>query len=53
MHWYTGKSLRKIKTHTGALPQSIGFPRGMQGVTRELTAEDIAQQKRNLKFIGG
>lgn len=33
MKKYEGKSIRKGKTNTGKIPNNVGFPRGMSGVT--------------------
>ena len=35
-------------TQFGALPNNVGYPRGMQGVTRKLTKREV-QQQRNLQ----
>ena len=36
-------------TNTGKLPDNMGFPRVMSGVTRQLTKAELKQQERNLK----
>lgn len=41
----TKTSNRKVETKTGKLPDSFGYPRGMQGVTRKLTKRESEQQK--------
>lgn len=40
------KSAKKTTTHTGRIPDNVGF-RKMDGVTRKLTKQDLAQMKRN------
>ena len=42
----TPRKNQNIKTDTGKIPDSVGFPRGMQGVTRELTKREIVLQAK-------
>lgn len=46
------QSNRKVKTQTGKLPNSFGFPGGNVtggGVIRQLTKAELKQQEINLK----
>jgi hypothetical protein len=42
----TKRDTRKVITQTGKLPDNVGFPRGMQGVTRKLTKRESEQQRK-------
>lgn len=37
-------TIKVTRTQTGKLPDNVGFPRGMQGVTRKLTKRESEQQ---------
>jgi hypothetical protein len=51
MRKYEGKSVRKVRTHCAKLPDSVGFPGNMQGVTRKLTVAELNAQKRLGVFV--
>lgn len=53
MKKYEGKSIRKGKTNTGAIPDGVGCcrPNKGGGYIRKLTKADLQQQKRNLATL--
>ena len=42
----TPRKNQNIKTDTGKIPANVGFPRGMQRVTRELTKRELKLQAK-------
>ncbi len=47
MQKYSGPSIRKETTNTGAIARGVGFVQ-TSGTTRQLTAKDLKQQASNL-----
>lgn len=54
MKKFEGKSIRKVKTDTGKIPNNVGFPSGKVsggGYIRPLTIQETEAQKRMGAFV--